>query len=152
MFSHISNKNLYKVGVLLPKEHAELSHQVGLSLETCVDLKMVLIVLGKKGNNLRGFCNKSVWFVNFDDMEIIMIMKFYKVHELVGCTRNKLFHKILGLHKFWTVYLKISLEDICQIVDHQFVTCNYKDLLCTWDQCVQTKFWTKINLVSISQV
>ena len=50
---------------------------------------------------------------------------------MVGYTRNKLFRKIFVLHKFETVYLKILLEDICQIVDHQFVTCNYKDLLCT---------------------
>ena len=69
--------------------------------------------------------------MNFDDVETIQIMKLYKVHELVGCTRNKYFHKIFGLHKFETVYLKISLEDICQILDHQFVTCNYKDLFCT---------------------
>ena len=64
-------------------------------------------------------------------METVQIIEFYKVPELVGYTRNKPFHKIFGLHKFETVYLKISLQDICQILDHQFVTCNYKDLFCT---------------------
>ena len=72
---------------------------------------------------------------------------------MVGYTRNKLFRKIFVLHKFETVYLKILLEDICQIVDHQFVTCNYKDLLCTWVQCVlQTKItnWNKSSSDIIS--
>ena len=83
MFSQISNKNLYKVGLLLPKEQAELSQHVGLSLETCVDLRMVKIEFEIKRITLnpRGFCNKSVWFMNFDAMKEIQIMKLYKVHE-----------------------------------------------------------------------
>ena len=77
--------------------------------------------------------------MNFDDMDAILIIRFYNVPELVGYTRNKPFHKIFRLHKFEIVYLKISLEDICQILDHQFVTCNYKDFLYLSPVCTTNK-------------
>ena len=91
--------------------------------------------------------------MNFDDMDAILIIRFYNVPELVGYTRNKPFHKIFRLHKFKIVYLRISLEDICQILDHQFVTCNYKDFFVLESSVYyKQKFQTKINLVSILYV